>query len=70
MSSNYKTDYLFPESTFLSGMASVVDLTGDLFTYNKSETPEEADSKAIFNDWAVIGQDISCAHEQQTKSKK
>lgn len=70
MGTKYKTDYLFPDATFFGGMASVIDLAGALFIHDQSETAEEADSKAIFNDWAMIGQDINTANEQQIKQER
>lgn len=54
----YKTDYLFPNMSFISGMGSIIDLSGNYFEYNLSESSEEADRKAIHSDWQVIGQDI------------
>ncbi len=66
---DYKTDFLFGESSFLDGMGSVLNISGQNFDYNTSSTPQEADAKALQNDWGVIGQDITEAistieHEQ------
>jgi hypothetical protein len=54
----YRTDYLFDKNNFLIGMLSAFNLSGNFFNYNFSETESEADSKAIANDWGVIGQDL------------
>ena len=58
MEQRFRTDYLFPASSFLSGMGSVLNVAGNYFRYNTSPTPEEADEKALASDWGVIGQDI------------
>jgi hypothetical protein len=58
------TDFLFAQPTFTSGAARVLDLWGTFDDYNRSETPSEADAKAIAADWLVAGQDILEAIEQ------
>ena len=52
------SDYLFATPSFLGGMASILDLGSTMTLYNESLTPEEADSKAVFSDWTVVGHDI------------
>ncbi|MDI9354860.1 MAG: hypothetical protein QM532_01340 [Cyanobium sp. MAG06] len=44
---NYK---LYAQPSFLEGFASLVDIAGALNTYNRSETDQEADIKALAND--------------------
>jgi len=56
-----KTTFLYATPNFLLGMASVLDLGATLTVYNESESPEEADFKAIYSDWATTGEDISSA---------
>ena len=53
-----KSDFLFVPPSFLSGMGSILDLFGNLDGYNFSQTGEEADWKAIYSDYRMIGQDI------------
>ena len=54
------TDFLFARPSFLGGMASALDLSGILVTeYNRSGTPNLADSRAMKSDWAITGNDIS-----------
>jgi hypothetical protein len=55
----YQTSFLFPKLSFLSGMGSVFNLAGNYYNFNYSDTPAEADSKALENDWGVIGEDLS-----------
>ena len=53
-----KTDFLFAQPSFVSGVARVFDLWGWFDEYNRSDSPSEVDAKAIAADWFVIGQDI------------
>jgi len=55
------SSFLFATPTFTSGFARVLDLYGVYDKYNSSTTEREADSKAIWADWSVVGQDISFA---------
>jgi hypothetical protein len=52
------TDYLFAMPKFITGMASAMDLGATLTQFNTSRNGEEADRKAIRNDWIVVGNDI------------
>ena len=49
---------LTTELSFWSGMASTLDIGNNLYTYTNSPTPEEADRKALAQDWYVVGQDF------------
>jgi hypothetical protein len=64
MGSKVKSDFLFAQPSFGSGAARVFDLFGQFDEYNISETPTEADAKAIAADWIVVGQDLAYAIEQ------
>lgn len=55
---NQQTDFLVPASSFLIGIGSLLSLSGPYFEYNNSSTPDQADQRAIGNDWAMVGQDI------------
>lgn len=61
MNRKVQSDFLFAQPGSLSGVARAMDLWGQFDDYNRSETPEEADAKAIAADWLVVGQDISDA---------
>jgi hypothetical protein len=58
MGRNVKSDFLFAQPSFMSGASRVIDLWGQFDDYNRSDTPAEADAKAIAADWLVVGQDI------------
>lgn len=53
------TGFLYSDSSFLSGAATSINLAGNFYSYNVSETDKEADIRAIYNDFAMIGQDIT-----------
>jgi hypothetical protein len=62
-----ETDFLFARPSFVGGMASVLDLGATLVVYNQSETPKEADAKAIKCDWEVTGNDIKNSMDKFTE---
>ena len=55
----YATGFLFSTPSFLSGAGTVINLAGNFYEFNSSESGFEADEKAIENDFRMIGQDIS-----------
>ena len=59
MKSKYTSNKLFAEPSFIEGVASVLDLGATLHgDYNSSKTDDEADIKALHNDWLAVGDDI------------
>ena len=46
---------LYARPSFFEGVSRLIDITGALNTYNISQTPEEADSRAILSDWEAVG---------------
>lgn len=54
------SDFLFASPSFLSGMARTIDLGAALNwnSYNMSRTGEEADIRAIAQDWKAVGRDL------------
>lgn len=59
--SKFKTDFLVPKSSFISGYGSVISIGGWNHQYNKSNNP---DRKALENDWGVVGDDLKRAIAQ------
>ncbi len=59
-----RSDFLFATPSFIYGAARVLDLYGVFVSYNSSSTDHEADHKAIWADWSVVGQDICSAMQQ------
>lgn len=58
MNSNYTTDFLTSSNSFITGMGSVLNIGGNYFDYNSSESSEEADKKALCMDWRMVGKDM------------
>ncbi|MFZ1750355.1 MAG: hypothetical protein WAU01_09195 [Saprospiraceae bacterium] len=54
----YKTNILFPRSSFLKGFGSVLNISGNYYEFDFSKSSLNADTKAIKSDWAIVGQDI------------
>lgn len=63
----FTTDFLFTTPTYLTGASNVFNLAGNFYRYNGSESSQEADCKAIKNDFDVIGQDLNIATEKSLK---
>jgi hypothetical protein len=64
MQSKMKTDFLFARPSLASGCARIFDWHALYDSYNQSETEAEADEKAIFSDWSLVGLDILAAMDQ------
>lgn len=64
----YRTDFLFPNPNFLVGMGSTINIFGNYFLFNYSNSPKEADTKALKSDWRIVGQDLSNAIEHSHTS--
>jgi hypothetical protein len=59
------TDFLYARPSFSGGMAGAMDLCGVLVSeYNRSATPNIADYRALYSDWAITGIDLTKAIEQ------
>jgi hypothetical protein len=54
----FRTDFLFAMPSLVSGAARLVDLGAVYDSYNHSPSPEEADARAMYADWALVGQDL------------
>ena len=59
-----RTDYLFAKPSFVSGFARGLDLFGGFTQYNTSESPQESDTQALANDWAVVARDLQEAFDR------
>lgn len=56
-------DYIFVTPSFFRGAARVADLAGVLGgeSFLVSQTPAEADARALASDWRVMGRDLHLA---------
>lgn len=55
-----RSDFLFVRPSLRRGVARLVDLGGTLddSAYNVSDTPDEADAKALASDWQAVADDM------------
>ncbi len=54
----FRTDFLFPTPTKLQGVGTVLNIWGQYYRFNNSDSELEADTRAIRSDWGVTGQDL------------
>ena len=59
-----RTGRLFADPSFIEGASIVFDILGSQEIYNEDKTPEEADTKALFSDWASVGDHLTLATEE------
>lgn len=64
------TDYLYARPSFLEGMGRIFDFGGTMTVFNTSRTPEEADVRALGDDWRTVGADLRAAVEQVKRQAK
>ena len=46
------------------GMARVLDILGNNDIYNEDLTPQEADRRALYSDWASVGDHLILAAQE------
>jgi len=54
-----RSDFLFAQPSFFTGMARTLDIGATFDVYNVSATTQQADARAIFSDWRMVGQDLA-----------
>jgi|AKZA01.1.fsa_nt_gi hypothetical protein len=64
------TDFLYAVPSFKSGVARILDFGGTLNVYNSSETEEDADYKAMYSDWYMVGKDLSEAMSEYDRIRQ
>jgi hypothetical protein len=70
---NMKTGFLFAGPSVWSGAGRLLDMGCTFDVYNYSASEQEADAKAIYSDWLMVGNDISAAlryYEQWTDNSQ
>ena len=63
------TDYLFPKPAAIYGLARLLDIAAQLDTYNTAPTGAIADAIAMYNDWAVVGDDVLAVLIRELESR-
>ena len=64
MGNRIKADFLFAQPSFLSGVARLFDFWGLYDLYNVSPSTAEADARALYADWNIVGQELIAATER------
>lgn len=54
----FMSDFLFSTPDFFVGAGSVINIAGNYYSFNASDSENEADAKAMENDFKIVGQDI------------
>lgn len=57
----YSTGFLFSTPSLFSGAGTVMNLAGNYYEFNSSDSGFEADCIALQNDFKMVGQDINDA---------
>ncbi len=52
------TNFLASDDSFMTGVGILFNISGNFYNYNRSKSGSIADSRAIRQDFAMIGQDI------------
>lgn len=65
-----RTDHLFALPSVWSGAARVLDLFAVFDTYNDSPSDALADSRAIYSDWHIVGQELADAMTRVEREPK
>jgi len=52
---------LISQLGFLQGMASTLDISGDLASLDIADDSMQADRDALASDWAIVGQELQKA---------
>lgn len=63
----YRSDFLFEKISFSESFFSIFNFWGNNVKINDSRSEEEADAKALQNDFAMVGKDINNAMENFNK---
>lgn len=61
---NDECGLLFAEPSLLEGLARSIDIGDTLTEYNRSESGQAADRRALRSDWEAVGHDMRNAMEE------
>jgi hypothetical protein len=69
MSETTPSDFLFAQPSWLSGVARLLDLSGQLDGYNVTPSPEQADARATYADWKSTGESLQSAFDAERQQQ-
>ena len=55
---------LFANPSAFEGISRVLDILGNQDAYNEDLTPQQADSRALYSDWASVGDHLILASQE------
>jgi hypothetical protein len=58
MRAGIRSTFLFAVPTWQEGVGRLVDFANVLTAYNVTKPPEDADSRAIAQDWRAVGDEL------------
>jgi hypothetical protein len=61
MSSSTRSSFLFAVPTWQEGVGRLVDFGNCLTDYNATDPPENADTRALAQDWGAVGDQLRWA---------
>lgn len=59
MGNSARSDFLFADTSFLTGAGSALNIAGNFYSFNSSKSVEQADFEAIRSDWRMVGKDLA-----------
>jgi hypothetical protein len=66
-----RSSYWFTSPSFLTGAGSVLNISGNYYRFDFSNSGMQADSNAIKSDWCLVGRDIErAANGSNTQAKE
>ena len=63
-----RSTFLFVEPSAATGAGRTFDLWGGFDLYSYSASPREADARALYADWRVVGQDLRTVMIAESKN--
>jgi hypothetical protein len=69
MNPKIKTDFLVAQPCGAFGVGRFFDFAGTFDAYNVSRSEWEADARAIYSDWAIVGADMQIAVQRFGSSR-
>jgi hypothetical protein len=61
MRGGLRSTFLFAVPTWQEGVGRLVDFANNLTAYNETKEPEDADARAIAQDWRAVGDELRTA---------
>ncbi len=61
MGESIRSTFLFATPTWREGVGRLVDFGDALTEYNRTSTPEDADTRAAAQDWLAVGDELRAA---------